>query len=190
VAIARARLWAGSSCLLGSLEAVLEAPRFVAVSMMWARWVSLSTTAFARRASGNTFVILRTEVRVTIIDARSFRSLMTWNTSSAAPPATPISEFVEADDVDPGVAGDHRPSSRWVSRPVVRSPGRPRREPHAAACWHAKTASEIARCVFPVPLSPSRITDSRSSIQLPCASAAIVACGLSGSRRTGSPRGV
>jgi hypothetical protein len=56
------------------------------VSMMCARWVSRSTTAFASLASGNTFVHSPNgRFVVTIIEARSLRSLMTWNTSSAAP---------------------------------------------------------------------------------------------------------
>jgi hypothetical protein len=41
-------------------------------------------------------------------------------------------------------------------------------------------ANAVARCVLPVPLSPIRITDSRSLIQEPSARAAIVACGIFG----------
>ena len=46
--------------------------------------------------------------------------------------------------------------------------------------WQAQTASAVARCVLPVPESPIRITLSRSSIQEPSASAAIVAWGTFG----------
>ena len=38
----------------------------------------------------------------------------------------------------------------------------------------------MQRCVLPVPLSPIRMMLSRSSIQEPSASAAIVACGIFG----------
>jgi hypothetical protein len=56
------------------------------VSMMCARWVMRSTTAFARRASGNTLVHSpKGRLVVTIRLARSLRSEMTWKTSSAAP---------------------------------------------------------------------------------------------------------
>jgi hypothetical protein len=56
------------------------------VSMMCARWVSRSTTAFANRASGKTFVhSAKGRLVVTISEPRSLRSEMTWKTSSAAP---------------------------------------------------------------------------------------------------------
>ena len=54
-------------------------------------------------------------------------------------------------------------------------------------CWQAQTARAVASIVLPVPDSPMRITDSRSSIQEPSASAAIVACeilGLSAKRKS------
>ena len=47
-------------------------------------------------------------------------------------------------------------------------------------CWQAQIASAIARCVLPVPDSPLRMIDSRSSIQEPSARAAIVAWGTEG----------
>lgn len=47
-------------------------------------------------------------------------------------------------------------------------------------CWQAQTASPVASIVVPVPGSPTKITLSRSSIQEPSASAAIVACGTFG----------
>jgi hypothetical protein len=56
------------------------------VSMMCARWVSRSTTAFARRGSGKTFVHSpKGRLVVTMSEPRSLRSETTWKTSSAAP---------------------------------------------------------------------------------------------------------
>jgi hypothetical protein len=53
---------------------------------MWALWVIRSTTALARRGSGNTLVHSpngRLVVQIRL--PRSLRSEMTWKTSSAAP---------------------------------------------------------------------------------------------------------
>ncbi|HZR91353.1 MAG TPA: hypothetical protein VFA44_02980 [Gaiellaceae bacterium] len=48
--------------------------------------MSRSTTAFANRASGKTFVhSAKGRLVVTISEPRSLRSEMTWKTSSAAP---------------------------------------------------------------------------------------------------------
>jgi hypothetical protein len=57
-------------------------------------------------------------------------------------------------------------------------------------CWQAQTASAVASIVLPVPDSPTKITDSRSSIQEPSASAAIVAWGILGlsAKRNSSKR--
>ena len=56
------------------------------VSMMCARCVRRSTTAFASRASGNTFVHSPNGRFVVMIRLpRSWRSERTWKTSSAAP---------------------------------------------------------------------------------------------------------
>jgi hypothetical protein len=59
-----------------------------------------------------------------------------------------------------------RPASvvKWTRRP----------------CWQAQTAKAVARCGFPLPLSPTKMMLSRSSIHVPSASAAIVASGTLG----------
>ena len=93
-----------------------------------------------------------------------------------------IAQLVEDDELGAGVAADDA-GELAAAVGFLEFVGEPGEGGEADACglaWQAQTASAVASIVLPVPESPMKITDSRSSIQEPSASAAIVACGTFG----------
>ena len=163
------------------------------VSMMCARWVRRSTTAFASWGSGNTLVhspsgrlvvTMINGVFVVFADHRKHQA-------GGAGGQRQVAEVVKADQLGAGVARHHASElpaglgCLGCRSPVRRSVVNRTRRP----CWQARTASAIARCVFPVPLSPSRITDSAPFFVPRCLARAprLLPAGPSGCRRSESP---
>jgi hypothetical protein len=93
-----------------------------------------------------------------------------------------IPELVEDDELGAGVARDDAAElAAALGRLQLVREGSEGGEPDAASLLAGEgSEGEIAKCVLPVPESPRRMTLSRSSIQVPCASAAIVAWGIFG----------
>jgi len=102
-----------------------------------------------------------------------------------------VAELVDDQQFDAGVAGDDtcELAAAVGLLELVGQAGQ-RGEANGRPAWQAAAARAIARCVLPVPESPTKMTCSRSEIQPPSASAAIVACGTSGlsSKRNSSKR--
>ena len=92
-----------------------------------------------------------------------------------------VAELVNDDELGAGVAGNDAGelAADWASWSSLASPARVVKRTRRP-CWQAQTASAVASIVLPVPLSPMKITLSRSVIQEPSASAAIVAWGTVG----------
>ena len=135
----------------------------VPVSMMCARSVSRSTSAWQSRGFGMTCPHSENgRLVVTMTAARSARSAITWNRSSAPSLGERhVAELVDADQLDPlpaaeraaqGVGGAASTSSLTRAVAVVK---RTRRR-----CSQAATHSPEARWVLPVPASPISSTGS------------------------------
>ena len=136
----------------------------VPVSMMCARSVSRSISAWQSRGLGRTWVHSENgRLVVTMTAARSARSAMTWNSSSAPSLGQRhVAELVDADQLDAAPSGRGPGSGLLAARASTSSltsavavVKRTRRR-----CSQAATHRPEARCVFPVPASPISRTGS------------------------------